>query len=74
MLDELHRVGNSTNHRMFYAIKNIYYGLTEAELKQWMSLPYLLRIPEREFQNNITQGFFGNLIDSIYAMLGLSGF
>ena len=67
-------MGYFTHHCTFYIIKNIYYGLTEAELKLWMSLPYLLRVPEREFQNNITQGFFGNLLDSIYAMFGLAGF
>ena len=35
---------------------------------------YLLKVPEREFQNNVGQGFLNNLINSISAALGIPGF
>lgn len=35
---------------------------------------YLLKIPEREFQNNVDQGFIQNLTNSISAAFGIPGF
>lgn len=35
---------------------------------------HLLKIPEREFQNNVDQGFITNVINSLYATFGISGF
>jgi hypothetical protein len=55
-------------------MQNIVYGITEGELRTWMMQQYLLKIPEREFQNNVDQGCFQNLINSISAGLGISGF
>lgn len=35
---------------------------------------YLLKIPEREFQNNVDQGLLQNIANSVAAGLGISGF
>ena len=41
-------------------IFNIVYNVTEQELRIWPAQQYLLRMPDRQFQNNIDQGFSSN--------------
>lgn len=74
LLDQLHRRSHSLYLRNNHAMQNIYYGITEQELRTWPMQQYLIKVPEREFQNNVGQGFSNNLISSISAAFGIPGF
>jgi len=37
-------------------------------------LQYLVKVPEKEFDNNMNQGLWLNFVGSLYAFLGISGF
>ena len=54
-------------------MQNIYYGITQQELRVWQMQQYLLKIPERQFQNNVDAGLWANLVGSIMACLGIGG-
>jgi hypothetical protein len=43
-------------------------------MKTWPIQQYLLKVPEREFVNNVNQGILLNLVGSIYAFLGIGGY
>jgi hypothetical protein len=48
--------------------------VTEQELRTWPMQQYLLKVPQREFDNNVDQGFWMNLQNSLMACLGIPGF
>jgi hypothetical protein len=39
-----------------------------------MMQQYLIKVPEREFQNNVDQGCFQNLTNSLSAAFGIPGY
>lgn len=43
-------------------------------MRTWPIQQYLLKVPEREFVNNVNQGVVLNLIGSVYAFLGVGGY
>lgn len=49
----------------------MHYGITHEELKSWNSCQYLLKIPMRQFQNNVNNGFSHNLKEVIYSGFGI---
>ena len=51
----------------------MYYGVTEQELKVWQTQQYLMKIPERRFQNNVDAGLIANMGGSLLAFLGMGG-
>jgi hypothetical protein len=74
VLDELYLICYSTHICNQSTIKNIWYGVTEQELKTWMIQQYLIKVPQREFENNVGQGIVMNLVNSLSAAFGVSGF
>lgn len=40
----------------------------------WPMMQYLQKIPERGFQNNVDQGFFVNVTNSLMALFGIEGY
>ena len=55
-------------------IQNMWYGITEQELKMWPMQQYLQKLPSRTFQNNVNQGICTNILNSIMAMLNMQGY
>lgn len=74
LLDGLYIIRKIDHFCKHLSTQNIYYGITETELKTWNIQQYLLKVPEREFQNNVDQGLPQNLANSICAALGIGGF
>lgn len=74
LLDGLYIIRKIDRFCKHLSTQNIYYGITETELKTWNIQQYLLKVPEREFQNNVDQGLPQNLANSICAALGIGGF
>ena len=56
--------------------------MTEHEVRTWMMCQYLMKVPQREFTNSvgkvffilISKGLINNIIESLYALLGISGY
>ena len=55
-------------------MQNLVYGVTEQELRTWPMQQYLMKVPQREFENNVDQGFWMNLQGSLMACFGVGGF
>lgn len=49
MLDELYLIYDTIYLGKTYFIQNIYYGITEQEMRTWPMQQYLIKIPMREF-------------------------
>jgi len=47
MLDEFYLIHDTIYISISYLIQNIYYGITEQEMKTWPMQQYLLKIPNR---------------------------
>ena len=54
-----------------FMTQNIFYNVTEHELQTWMMQQYMMKLPIRQFSNNMNVGFSHNLTESVYAFLGI---